>query len=92
MGQRLRLSDWDATVYELRRFGAGGEVSVCEDGIRIDFGSAKIDVRQDGRIRTGMALHDFERDGESELFVDHDAGTLTVESGAGTYTFRRPRG
>jgi CO/xanthine dehydrogenase Mo-binding subunit len=88
--ERIRLDDWDAVRDELRRFGESGDVTADDDRLRIDFGSAHVELHRDGRVSTGMPLHDFERDGAAELIVDHDAGALTVDADDVTYTFRRP--
>ncbi|MCU4719417.1 hypothetical protein [Halapricum hydrolyticum] len=63
-----------------------------EGRVHVDFGSAEIEVSQDGTLRTGMPLHDFAHDDTVEVVVDHDSGTLTVESDTVSYTFRRPGG
>lgn len=97
MPERIRLDDWDAVCDELRRFGESGDVTSGDDRIRSDFGSARLELSKDGRVAAGMPLHDFEREGEeferagdAELVVDHDAGALTVDAADVTYTFRRP--
>lgn len=97
MPERIRLDDWDAVRDELRRFGESGDVTTDDDRTRIDFGSARLELSRDGRVSAGMPLHDFDREGEAferegdvELVVDHDAGTLTVDADDVTYTFRRP--
>ncbi|WP_440769758.1 hypothetical protein [Natronorubrum sp. DTA28] len=92
MATRVRLDDWEAAVDELRRFGTTGDVTTGDDWIRLDFGSAQVEVTQTGRVSTGMALHEFEREGEVEILVDHDEGTLAVETDDVSYTFRRPGG
>jgi len=95
--ERVRLDDWDAVRDELRRFGESGDVTVDDDRLRIDFGSAHVEVSRDGSVKTGMPLHDFEREDaefeqedDVEIVVDHDAGALTVDADGVTYTFRRP--
>jgi len=90
MAERIRLSQWDAVVEELRQFGAPGEVRTGDGRIRLDFGSAHVEVSRDGTVSTGMPLHSFEREGAVDLVVDHGAGTLTVEGADLQYTFRRP--
>ena len=96
MTERIRVAEWDRVVDELRRFGRRGTVTVDDDRVRVEFGSAQIEVTRDGQVVTGMPLHDFERSGDVVLVVDHDAGELTVESESGDedghYTFRRPGG
>jgi len=88
--ERVRLHDWDAVCDELRRFGEPGTVTIDDDRIRVDFGSAHVELSRDGHLQTGMPLHDFEREGAAELLVDHDAGALTIDADDVTYTFRRP--
>lgn len=99
MPERISIDDWDAVRDELRRFGEVGDVTTGEDRIRLDFGSARLELSKDGRVAAGMPLHDFEREregeelgreGDVELVVDHDAGALTVDAADVTYTFRRP--
>lgn len=90
MSERIQLSEWDDVVDELRRFGDAGDVTVDDDGIRLDFGSAHVDISRDGAVSTGMPLHSFELGGDAALVVDHDAGSLTVEAEQLRYTFRRP--
>lgn len=92
MPNRVALREWDTLVEELRRFGAAGSVTVDDDRIHIDFGSAHVDVTRDGAVETGMPLHDFAQEGTVEFVVDHDAGALTVVSDTVRYTFRRPGG
>lgn len=97
MPERVRLDDWGAVCDELRRFGEPGTVTIGDDRIRVDFGSAHVELSRDGHLQTGMPLHDFERKGEEferagdlELVVDHGAGALTIDADDVTYTFRRP--
>lgn len=92
MATDLDFSDWDSVVEELRRFGEGGDVTTGEGWVRVEFGSAHVELAREGRLSTGMPLHEFEREGAVDLVVDHDAGTITVEAEDVTYTFRRPGG
>jgi hypothetical protein len=92
MISRVQLDEWDTLCTELRRFGQSGDVTITEDRIHTDFGSAHVEVTRDGTLRTGMPLHDFTHDETAVLIVYHDAGTLTVESDTVSYTFRRPSG
>ncbi|MDF9744807.1 hypothetical protein [Natrinema salsiterrestre] len=92
MATRIELSDWDAVVGELRRFGEPGDVTAGDDRIRLEFGSAALAVSRAGRVSTGMPLHDFEHRGAVELVVDHDAGSVRIEADDVSYTFRRPGG
>ncbi|AGB16816.1 hypothetical protein Halru_2230 [Halovivax ruber XH-70] len=92
MARRLQLRDWDALVEELRRFGESGDVTADADSIRLNFGAGSVELERGGHVSTGMALHTFEYDGDASIVVDHDAGSLTIESGSVTYTFRRPGG
>jgi hypothetical protein len=88
----IRFTEWGAVVDELRQFGATGNVSTGEDWIRLDFGSAYVELSREGWISTAMSLHEFEQNGVTELVVDHDGGSLTVEAEDMSYTFRRPGG
>ncbi|WP_222916281.1 hypothetical protein [Natrinema sp. SYSU A 869] len=92
MANRIQLSDWDTVIDELHRFGETGDVTTGDDRIRIDFGSAHLEVSRTGRVSTGMPLHDFEQQGEVDLVVDHGAGSLTIDADDVVYTFRRPSG
>ncbi len=92
MPKRIQFNNWETVVDELRQFGKTGDVTTKDDWIRIDFGSAHIEVSQDGHVSTGMPLHEFEQKGEVDLVVDHDEGSLTIEADDVTYTFRRPGG
>jgi len=90
MTPRVGLNEWDTLTTELRRFGRGGEVTVGNDRIHIDFGSAHVEVTRDGTLKTGMPLHDFVQDTTAAIILDHDAGTLTVDADTVSYIFRRP--
>ncbi|ADB59673.1 hypothetical protein Htur_0777 [Haloterrigena turkmenica DSM 5511] len=92
MANRIHLSDWDAVTDELRRFGEAGDVTTGDDRIRIDFGSAYLEISRTGRVSTGMPLHDFEQRKAVDLVVNHDAGSLTIDADDVVYTFRRPGG
>lgn len=92
MPSRVKLDEWEKLVEQMRRFGRSGDVSTDEGRVRVDFGSAEIEVSQDGTLKTGMPLHDFAHDDTVEVVVDHASGTLTVESDTVSYTFRRPGG
>jgi hypothetical protein len=90
MTPRIPLEEWAALTDELQRFGHTGDVTTDDGEIRLDFGSAYVEVTRDGTVRTGMPLHEFERADAVAVFVDHDAGALTVEDDDTSYTFRRP--
>jgi len=90
MTTEVHLSDWAAVTTELQQFGASGEVTTGDDHIRVAFGGAYFEVKKEGVVRTGMPLHEFEHDGDSKLIVDHENGSITVETDSLEYTFRRP--
>jgi len=90
MPERIDPSEWDAAVDELRRFGNSGDVTTDDGRIRLDFGSAHVEVSRDGTVSTAMPLHSFEGGGDMTLLVDHEAGSLTVDGDGLQYTFRRP--
>ena len=92
MALRVHLNEWDTLREELRRFGHTGDVTATTDLIRLDFGSAHVELSRDGTLQTGMPLHEFAHDDTAAVVVDHDAGTLTVEADTVSYTFRRPSG
>jgi hypothetical protein len=90
---RVPLSEWEAVVEHLQRFGEPGSVTVGDDRIRVETGSADLAVTRAGRVETGMPLHDFASEGVDALYVDHERGRVQVrgteESGL-EYEFRRP--
>ena len=90
MTTTIQLSDWDAVSAELKQFGATGAVSISDDSIRVTFGTAYIEVTKEGTISTGMPLHNLEHSGAVDVVVDHDDGSITIESASLRYTFRRP--
>lgn len=92
MPTQITLSDWETLKEELRRFGTTGEVTIGDGRIVVDFGAAHIEISRDGSLETGMPLHDFAQSDISGFVLDHDAGTLTVNTGDVNYTFRRPGG
>lgn len=92
MPNRIPLGDWQAVLDELHRFGTTGSVRTGDGWIRVDFGSAHVEASRDGRVSTGMPLHEFDHVGEVDLVVDHEAGSVTIEADDVTYTFRRPGG
>lgn len=92
MPTRVPLEDWDAVTTELREFGAGRDVTMGDASLRIDFGTAHVEILRDGHVSTGMPLHVFEHQSAEAIVVDHADGALTVETGDVKYTFRRPGG
>lgn len=90
MTTEIHLTDWEAIRSELKQFGTTGEVTTDETTIRVEFGSAYIEVTEKGSIHTGMPLHELKHDDEGTLIVDHENGSITVETDALKYTFRRP--
>lgn len=90
MTTEIHLTDWDVLTAELQQFGATGDVTTDDHRIRVAFRSAYIEVTKEGIISTGMPLHDLEHDGDMTLSVDHENGSITIETDALSYTFRRP--
>ena len=90
MTTTIDLPDWEAIQTELKQFGTTGEVTADDTSIRVEFGSAYIEVTSEGSIHTGMPLHNLEHDGEAKLIVNHENGSITVETDELNYTFRRP--
>lgn len=84
-------TDTDAVRTHLVRFAGESAVSERADGAVVaDFrGVTHVTVHPDGRVETGMPLHEFAGRADRLLF-DHDAGELHVEREDGRYTFRRP--
>ena len=92
MTPRVTLDEWETLTAALRRFGDAGTVTVDADRIHLDFGAAHVEVTRDGTLKAGMPLHDFEHDSAAAVVIDHDAGTLAIETETTSYTFRRPGG
>ena len=88
--ESVSLDEWDLVISELRRFAGSREVTVEDGRARVDFGSAHVEIDRDGRVDTGMPLHEFESAAAVELVFDHDAGELIVRGEGVEYTFRRP--
>jgi len=90
--ETVSLEEWDSVLRELRQFANGREVTVDDDRARVEFGSAHVELTSDGRVDTGMPLHEFESGAAVELAFDHEAGELHVRARDGdtAYTFRRP--
>jgi len=88
---RVDPTDTDAVRRNLERFADTDAVSVGEDGAVVaDFrGVTHVTVHPDGRIETGMPLHEF-AGAADRLVFDHDGGELHVEREGTNYTFRRP--
>jgi len=85
-------TDREAVRRALERFAGGDVIAESDDGSLVaDFrGTTHVTVRPDGRIETGMPLHEF-AGRPDRLAFDHDAGELHVERDDGvSYTFRRP--
>jgi hypothetical protein len=77
--------------HNLERFAGTDAVSADGDGAVVaDFrGVTHVTVHPDGRVETGMPLHEFAGVADRLVF-DHDAGELRVEREDTSYTFRRP--
>ncbi|WP_415382670.1 hypothetical protein [Halosimplex sp. TS25] len=92
-------TDRESVRRNLERFAGADAVSEREDGSLVaDFrGTTHVTVRLDGRVETGMPLHEFSGSSDRLVF-DHPAGELRVETDAEpdsdgpnlSYTFRRP--
>jgi len=90
-------TDAEEVRTHLERFAGADAVSERDDGTLVaEFrGVTHVTVRPDGRVETGMALHEFAGPADRLVF-DHDAGELHVERADGSgesgisYTFRRP--
>jgi len=86
-------SDRAAVRRNLERFASPEAVSERSDGALVaEFrGVTHVTVRANGRIETGMPLHEFAGEPERIVF-DHEHGELRVEDADGdtSYTFRRP--
>jgi len=90
-GTAVDPTDSEAVGDHLRRFAGESAVTEHDDGTLVaDFrGVTHVTVHPDGRVETGMPLHEFA--GRTDRLVfDHDAGELHVRRDDGRYTFRRP--
>ena len=89
-GTAVDPTDTDAVRRNLERFAGADRVSERDGAIVADFrGVTHVTIHPDGRIETGMPLHEFAGEADRLVF-DHDAGELRVERGETDYTFRRP--
>ena len=86
----IPLSDWDRVADGLRTFAAGAPVTETDEGLRVAFRSAHVEVTRDGRVEAGMPLHDLAAGDATAVAFDHDAGELHVRGAGVEYTFRRP--
>lgn len=83
-------TDTDAVREHLKRFAGADAVSERDGAVVADFrGVTHVTVHADGRVETGMPLHEFAGEADRLVF-DHDAGELHVERDGTEYTFRRP--
>lgn len=91
MSTTVPIDEWDRMATELRTFaGEEGRVEESEDGLRVDFGSAHVSLGRDGRVETGMPLHDFATADAVAVEFDHEAGVFHVRGEHTTYRFERP--
>ena len=89
-GTGVDPTDTDAVRQNLERFAGADRVTERDGALVADFrGVTHVTVRPDGRIETGMPLHEFAGVADRLVF-DHDAGELRVEREGTDYTFRRP--
>ncbi|MEM4780295.1 MAG: hypothetical protein QXG03_01825 [Halalkalicoccus sp.] len=87
--REVEITDWDAVLAEMERFCAEDHLHAENDLACCSAGSATIEIHASGRLSGSMPLHEF--DGRVDLLTfDHEAGTITAESGEVSYTFRRP--
>ena len=89
MSERLRVTDWERLVEELRRFDAPERI-VETDRVRLSFDRAHLTVTRDGQFDAGMPLHEVSGETADTVTVDHTAGTVTLTGDSFEYTFRRP--
>lgn len=89
----LDPTDRAAVRRNLERFAGVDSVSERSDGALVaDFrGVTHVKITRDGRIETGMPLHEFAGE-PHRLVFDHGDGELRVETADSdtSYTFRRP--
>ena len=89
-GTAVDPTDTAAVREHLERFAGADSVSERDGAVVAQFrGVTHVTVHPDGRIETGMPLHEFTGDADRLVF-DHDAGELHVERDGTDYTFRRP--
>jgi hypothetical protein len=86
----IPLTDWHRVESELRRLS--GTVTATDERIELQSGSARFAVTRDGRVETGMPLHDLTTGGVTALDVDHERGAirLVTDDGEIEYEFRIP--
>lgn len=95
------IDRWGSILTHLERFaGDRGDVSAIENTRLCDFGNAHFEIRRDGIVSAGMALHDIEQADVAALRFDHANGAVTVLSAEADderdgperfeYTFRQP--
>ncbi|MFC7142356.1 hypothetical protein ACFQMA_21270 [Halosimplex aquaticum] len=85
-------ADRETLRRHLERFAGAGSVAERDDGALVaQFrGVTHVTVLPDGRVETGMPLHEF-AGRPDRLVFDHEAGELRAERGDEvSYTFRRP--
>lgn len=89
----LDPTDRAAIRRNLERFAGADAVSERSDGALVaDFrGVTHVTITPDGRVETGMPLHEF-AGAPDRLVFDHENGELRAETADGdtSYTFRRP--
>ena len=89
-GTAVDPTDTEAVRRNLERFAGPDRVSERDDAVVADFrGVTHVTIHPDGRIETGMPLHEFTGTVDRLVF-DHDAEELHVEHEGTSYTFRRP--
>lgn len=89
-GTTVDPTDTDAVRQNLERFAGADRVTERDGALVADFrGVTHVTVHPDGRIETGMPLHEFAGEADRLVFA-HDAGELRVERDGTDYTFRRP--
>jgi len=88
--ERIPLDDRDRLETALSEL-EGSEVTVGDDRIELESGSARLVVTRDGTVEASMPLHSFASRGIDALYVDTGTGRVQVRDEDGLeYEFRNP--
>lgn len=84
------LSDTATVADALRRVFGAEHVTVVDGSVVCQAGTTRFMVTNDGRIETGMPLHELEAAVVDGLRVDPEAGSIMVVLPDAEYVFRCP--
>jgi hypothetical protein len=86
---RVPLAEWERLRSAFASY-CSGEFDATGDRLACRRGSAAFTVHRDGTVDAGMPLHEFTREGVTELGFDADAGEILVLAPDTRYVFRHP--